>query len=178
MIRFRRKIIAAFLLCASAICGATDRDTQDIPVLTVCQALRDRARYGGQTVIVVGRSVGTSEGSWLDENCGTDLIIEGRKYSFAISTAYAVSEFATPPPKPRGFRWDKRLLKRTLAEVRSTTHLESHARWFAVYGRLETATVRTVAWGPDRLATTSGYGHLGAAPAQMVAGSDCWLRLR
>jgi hypothetical protein len=176
--RFRGKILAAFLLYASAIFGATDRDTKDIPVLTVCQVLRDPARYGGRAVIVVGRSVDTSEGSWLDENCGTDLIIEGRKYPFAISTSYSASEVAPPPPKPRGFRWDKRLIERTLAEVKSTARLESHARWFAVYGRLETATIRTVARGTDRLATRFGYGHLGAAPAQMVARNDCWFRLK
>jgi hypothetical protein len=77
-----------------------------IPVLTVCQALRDAARYAVQPVILVGRSIGTEEGSWLDESCGLNVVIEGRKYPTSISTSYPVSEFAPPPSKPRDFKWD------------------------------------------------------------------------
>src|SRR5258706_16303161 len=108
MVRFKRKFLAAFLLRAAASSVATGQDTTAIPDLTVCQALRDSARYSGQTVIVVGRSVGTNEGSWLDENCGMNLVIEGRKYPTPISTSYVVSQFAPPPQRPQGFRWDKR----------------------------------------------------------------------
>jgi hypothetical protein len=104
----------------------------DIPVLTVCHALRDPARYGGQNVIVVGRSIGTSEGSWLDEDCGPNLMIEGHEYRTTISTAYAVSDFAPPPSKPQRFNWDKSLLKKALAEVKKTTRLKSGAKWYAV----------------------------------------------
>ena len=38
--------------------------------------MRDPSRFGGQTVIIVGRSVGTSEGSWLDEDCGLDRLLK------------------------------------------------------------------------------------------------------
>jgi hypothetical protein len=34
----------------------------------------------GKSVIVVGRSVGTSEGSWLDEHCGMQVMIQGRSF--------------------------------------------------------------------------------------------------
>jgi hypothetical protein len=178
MVRFIRKFLAVFLLHAAVSFGAMGQDTKDIPVLTVCQALRDSALYSGQTVIVVGRSVGTDEGSWLDENCGIDLVIEGRKYPTSISTSYVVSQFAPPPQRPQGFRWDKRRLQQRLADVQQTTRLEGDAHWFAVYGRLETAATRTITLGNGQVATTSGYGHLGSAPAQMVARSDCWLRLK
>jgi hypothetical protein len=178
VIRFRWNFFAGLLLYASASVGAADRDAGGIPVLTVCQALRDSTRYRGQIVIVVGRSVGTSEGSWVDENCGLDLVIEGRKYPTAISTSYVVSQFAAPPSKPHGFKWDKRLLQRTLADVKRTTRLEYGAHWVAVYGRLETAATRTIALGAGQIATTSGHGHLSAASAQIVAGSDAWLTLR
>jgi hypothetical protein len=177
MIRFSRLFLISFLLDAATF-GAADRNTTEIPALTVCQVLRDSARYGGQALIVVGRSVGTSEGSWIDEDCGMNLVIEGRKYPTAISTSYSVSEFAPPPSKPDGFRWDKRVLQRALAEVKRTTRLGYRAHWFAVYGRLETASTRSVTLGIGQLATTSGYGHLNAAPAQIIAGSDCWLKLR
>jgi hypothetical protein len=165
----------AILLCASVLHGTP---SADIPVLTVCQALRDPARYRSANVILVGRLTGTSEGRWLDEDCGLDLTIEGRKYATAISTAYFVSEFAPPPKKPRGFRWNKSLLKMALAEVKKTTRLQPGGTWYAVYGRLETETTRIIARSNSWVKTETGYGHLGSAPAQMVADRNCWLKLR
>ena len=95
------------------------------------------------------------------------------------STSYVVSQFAPPPRRAQGFRWDKRLLQRRLADVQQTTRFrKSGAHWVAVYGRLETAAKRTITRGNGQVAMTSGYGHLGSAPAQMVARSDCWLRLK
>ncbi len=178
MVRLKWTFFPVFLLYAAANFGASDQDTRDTPVLTVCQALRDSARYGGQPVIVVGRSVSTGEGSWLDESCGMDLVIEVRKYPTSISTSYVVWQFAPPPQRPKGFMWDKGLLRRRLADVQKTTRLEGDANWFAVYGRLETAPTRKIALGNGQFAMTSGYGHLGSAPAQMVARSDCWLILK
>jgi hypothetical protein len=178
MIRFRMATFGVIPLSVLASLGAHGADSGDPPVLTVCQALRDPARYGGQTVIIVGRSVGTSEGSWLDEDCGLDLTIEGRKYRTTISTSYSVSEFAPPPMKPKGFNWNMPLLKEALAEVKKTTRLESGAKWYAVYGRLETGATQSVVLSDGRTANTIGYGHLNAAPAQIVANTDCWLKLR
>jgi len=175
MLQFRTATFGAVLLSLVVLHGA---DLGGVPVLTVCQALHDSTRYGGRTVIIVGRSVGTSEGSWLDEDCGLDLTIEGHKYQTIISTAYVVSQFAPPPMKPQGFRWDKRLLKTVLSEVKKTTQLPPGARWYAVYGRLETAATRSFVLSDGRTATTRGYGHLSGAPAQVVAGKDCWLKLR
>ena len=175
MLRLRAAVFGMTLLSATALRGT---DSGDVPVLTVCQALRDPARYGGQNVILVGRSVGTSEGSWLDEDCGIDLTIEGRKYPTIVSTAYVVSQFAPPPMKPRGFRWNKPRLKTALAEVKKTTRMRPAAQWYAVYGRLETAGTRTFVLPDGRTATTNGYGHLSAAPAQMIANTDCWRKLR
>jgi hypothetical protein len=175
MLRFRAATFGWILLSISSLHGA---ESGDIRVLTVCQALRDPGRYGGQNVIIVGRSVGTSEGSWLDEDCGFDLTIGGRKWRTTISTAYSALDFAPPPAKPQGFRWNKPLLKTALAEVKKTTRLQPDAKWYAVYGRLETAATRTFVLSNGRTATTSGYGHLSAAPAQIVANTDCWLKLR
>lgn len=169
----------AFILPAVVVCASSRADTADqtIPVLTVCQVLRNPGQYSGQTVIVVGRSVGTDEGSWLDEECGSKIVIQGRSYEAAISTAYSANDFAPPPRKPKGFKWNKRLLRQALKEVKETTHLERGARWYGVYGRLEAEPTRTINLNNGRTATTAGYTHLSAAPAQIIAASDGYLRL-
>jgi len=161
--------------------GAVDQDGQAanrIPILTVCDALRDPARYGGQVVIVVGRSVGTSEGSWLSEDCGLTLKVEGRTYSATISTAYAVSDFAPPPQIPKSFKWDRPALQQALERVKATTHLESKEHWSAVYGRLETAPTHDIKLGNGGIATIVGYGHLNAAPAQLISPEGGFFRLK
>jgi len=149
-----------------------------IPVLTVCQSLRDPARYSGQTVIVVGRSTATSEGSWLDEECGLKVNSNGRQYPPVISTAYSPGEFAPPPQKTKGFKWDKQLLNRALTEVQRTTKLQPGANWYAVFGRLEAEPSRTIHRGQGLTATIYGYGHLNYAPAQLVFPDHAFHRLK
>jgi hypothetical protein len=163
------------------VVSAVDQDAttaNGIPILTVYDALRDPGRYGGQAVIVVGRSTGRSEGSWLSEDCGLKLKIEGRYYSTTISTAYVRPWFAPPPQKPKSFKWDKTALQHALGRVKATTHLEPKDCWGAVYGRLETAPTYDIPLGNGRVATTVGYGHLNGAPAQLVSPADGFLRLK
>ena len=129
-------------------------------------------------VIIVGRSIGTSEGSWLSEDCGLKPKIEGRTYSATISTAYVVSDFAPRPRKPKTFKWDKPALQHALDRVKTTTHLEPNEHWGAVYGRLETAPTHEIKLRDGRIATIVGYGHENGAPAQLVSPDDGFLRLK
>ena len=169
---------AAVLLLSIAGLAQDRSPAGEVPILTVCQALRDPTRYGGKTVIVVGRAWGTDEGSWLDEGCGLVLKLGDRTFPAAISTTYDASEFAPPPALPKGFKWDKRALQRALDEVQNTTQLQAKAYWCAVYGRLESNPIRHIDLGNGKVATTVGFGHEGGAAAQLVGPSDGVLRLK
>ena len=172
---------AALMLCGATIVGASHQDgiaASAIPILTVCDALRDPVRYGGQVVIIVGRSVGTSEGSWLDEACGLKVVVEGRAYPTIISTAYVASWFAPPPQLPEAFKWDKSALKHALDRVKTTTRLDSKECWGAAYGRLETAPSHEIKLGDGRVGTIYGYGHLNGAAAQLISPEGAFLRLK
>jgi hypothetical protein len=180
MVRFCTVKFLGMVVLGSLLNGAVYGDSapaSKIPILTVCEALRDPGRYAGQTVILVGRSVGTEEGGWLDENCGLNVVIEGRTYPALISTAYVASDFGPPPMKPSRFKWDRHALQRALAQVKATTRLEYKAQFYAAYGRLEASPTREITRN-GRVGTTVGYGHLGGAPAQLIAPADGWLRLR
>ena len=172
------RFVVLALSAQALLCAADGPATNNIPVLTVCQALRDPSRYASQEVIIVGRSVGTDEGTWLDENCGLKVLIQGRTFTATISTTYVASEVAPPPQLPRGFKWDQALLQRALDEVRKTTRLDRGTQWAAIYGRLEAAPVRNVTLGDGRVASTFGYGHLNGAPAQLVGPADGFRRLK
>jgi len=150
----------------------------DIPIITVCEALRDPSRYDRTTIIVVGRSSATGEGSWLDEDCGLKLVIEGRDWPTSISTVYARSEFAPPPQMPKSFKWDKHLLQQKLDQVKITTQLQYKNHWLAVYGRLETHRPREAELDDGRLFIQLGYGHLNGSPAQLIAPENGFFKLR
>jgi Carboxypeptidase regulatory-like domain len=158
------------------------RAASDIPVLTVCEVLRDSARYDGKTVVVVGRSVRTMEGSWLDEECAPQLVIDGRSWRPSVSTAYGVSEFAAPPQEPRGFKWDTGAIQAKLEAVQKTTSLrvyddKSADKWLAVFGRMEAALPRKITLGNGRTGMIDGFGHMAGSPVQLVSPRDGFLQL-
>lgn len=70
------------------------------PVLTVCEALMEPDRYDGKSVVIVARSVGTSEGSWLSEDCGLEVTNAGREFPPVISTSNVLSDIEPPPQLP------------------------------------------------------------------------------
>lgn len=147
MARFALVAVGWWLLASQA-----NAKLDSVPILTVCEALDKAAEYDGKVVIVVGTATGTSEGSWIGEDCPGELVIDGRKWGYAISTAYLDDGDDPPPPLPKGFRWDKKALREKLRAVKETTH-----RW-AVYGRLEAKTTRVEVRGNLRV-TFTGFGH-------------------
>jgi hypothetical protein len=154
-----------------------------IPVLTVCEILRDVGRYDGKPVVVVGQFVATSEGSWLDEECAHQIFVNGRFWDPNISTAYVVSWVAPPPLKPHGFRWDKRAIQAKVEVVKKSTSLrvyEDHSsdRWLALFGRLEAGLPQRIILGDGRTELADGFGHLNGAPAQLISPRDFFLHLK
>jgi hypothetical protein len=159
--------IAIVLAILATRSGAQE---SEIPILSVCEALKDVHKYSGKSLIVVGRSASTGEGSWLDEECGFKVHNDGREFQTMISLAYVRDEFDPAPELPRGFRWNMSLIRQQLVDVQRTTKLrvvkEIHYsdEWLAVYGRFETQLPRKIKGGH-----TDGFGHLSAAPAQLIS---------
>ncbi len=156
---------AVFSVVLFAACRLSRAADDQPPVLTVCEALTYPDRYDGKSVVIVGRSSGTSEGSWLVEDCGLKVMRAEREFPPIVSTAYAESEFEPPPDLPNNFKWNRRLLQAKLDEVKKTTQLRSPTDiWAAVFGRLETKLPHDTFFGE----ITGGFGHLSGAPAQLV----------
>ncbi len=145
-----------------------------VPVVTVCEALSDLSGYNGKTIIVVGRFGHTSEGSWLSEDCESKLVVGGKTWDDSISTSYMRHRVEPPPHLPKGFKWDRELLKNKLKEVQKTTKLvvlkkyNYKDKWLAMFGRFENGVPIRVMKIGDREFTTYGFGHLNSAPAQLV----------
>jgi hypothetical protein len=155
-----------------------------IPILTVCEVLRDLKRYDGMPVIIVGRSSLTNEGSCLSEECGLKVVQANQSFDPIISTAYAASEYAPPPQIPDGFRWEKRRLRQKLDQVERTTQLRRYKdrkyndRWYAVFGRLESQPPRQISLPAGRHADIYGFGHEAASPAELISPANGYLQLK
>jgi hypothetical protein len=163
--------------------AVTDKQASaNIPILTVCEILADVSRYDGSPVIIVGRFSGGMEGSWLDEQCSPQIAVNGRLWPPSISTTYVASEFAPPPHLPRGFKWDRSGVRSKLEQVQRTTRLRpgknNSESWLAMFGRLEAALPRRIIQRDGRQFYADGFGHLSAAPAQLVVPEDGTLRLK
>jgi hypothetical protein len=177
----RSLTIMVLLLAAHGQTAAPD----DVPVLTVCEVLSDLDRYEGKSIIIVGRSSWTDEGSWLTEDCGLRVVRGGREFSNpSISTAYAIKEFAPPPEMPKGSAWDKRLLQQKVAQLKRTTKLHKYRpgkyneHWAAVFGRLEAHLPREWNLENGGHAYSNGFGHEAGSPAQLIASADGFVRIK
>ena len=164
--------------------GDTARSKPTVPVLTVCEALNSLGQHNGKLVIVVGKLVGTDEGSWLREDCDEKIVTDTYTWAHIISLSYLRSEVEPPPRVPRDFNWNRPLLIKKLNQVRRTTRLQILKqdnytdRWFAVFGRFEVRLPLQVALGGGGKLFGSGFGHLNAAPAQLVSADDGYRELK
>jgi len=154
---------------------------RDIPVLTVCEVLRDLKLFNGKDVVIVGRSGWTFEGTFLSEDCEPDgrTTIQGNKW---LSLIY-VSDEDQRSGRQTGFHFDEELLRRKLEEVKRTTRPTSEQkaipksnpfadRWLAVLGRL-VSPVKLLPHRPPHASQSknipgNGFGANGSVPAKVI----------
>lgn len=120
----------------------------------------------------LARFSSTDEGSSLDETCTLKVVAGGRDFQPSISMSYVASDYDAPPQKPSGFVWDERLLQQKLKQVKQTTRLRHNDQRLAIFGRIEDRLPRRISIGNGRYGYTNGFGHLSAAPAQLVSPTD------
>jgi hypothetical protein len=170
-------LYAVFSICAvlaGCVFGQNSDKGSSLPVLTVCEALQHRGELNGKSVIVIGRLASTEEGSWLGEDGDAKIVTDGYTWQNLISLSYRRTIDIGPPQLPTDFDWNQHPLLAKLEQVRRTTKLyvdqDGHytSKWFAVFGRFETAFPLRVGWNGKEL-MGAGFGHLGGAPAQLIA---------
>jgi hypothetical protein len=165
--------LAALLLLA---CSLPLRPEQ-VPVLTVCEALRQLQQYRGRGIIVVGLYGWTMEGGFLSENCVRSSDRTKRSTEELIALRFSPQA----PPLPTGFVWNRAALEARLrqAQIPKRTKIEQHQntgqallpseKRVAVYGRLQSPKVFH---GPIRtragIHSGNGYGANGSVKAALL----------
>jgi hypothetical protein len=131
-----------------------------IPVLTVCEILSQRMHYNGKLVSIQARIHSTDEGAWLDgKNCPGLITTEEHVWPSMISIQTSDADFTSnyeglrklgPKLKPLARRAPEGCVIWTYTGVFETR-----------------ATYEKVSY-PNGSSTYIGFGHLGAAPAQLL----------
>ena len=112
-----------------------------LPVVRVCEIMRDLPSYHGKVVAVVGRFSYREPGRFLSEKVCDSTKSEGHPDPAAIQVLFD-SKSAPKPPAVLSF--DRSLVHKELELIRRETSLASfrfgsqdYDRWAVVYGRIE-----------------------------------------
>ena len=162
--------LLAFWLLAAGRLSCADGP----PILSVCEALRDRLALNGKAIIVVGHLVSSKEGSSLGGDCGRKSSATDEEWGNEIWLGYVVDQVAPSPPLPQELRWSRKIIIPKLPGsvdariLRDEPECRYGTAWAAVYGRLETRAKFPVIRYPTGESTIMGFGHLGGWPAQLI----------
>jgi len=138
-------------------------DAGELRVIPICDLFQDLTAWKGQRIAVRGEVTGTDEGSWLVGRCKGAFYTNGYRwpvslnyagpayYSSSIEPLIRIKEPSTPP---KGFA----VLRGRQNVIRSATYI----------GRLRMRDQYTVLCRERDDHITFGFGHLGAAAAEIV----------
>jgi len=131
-------VLFVMVCLAGAELGAAD---PSLPVVRVCEILRDLPSYHGKVVAVVGRFSYREEGRFLSEATCASAKSEGTPDRTALVVVY---DSKSAPKPPHDLYFDRDLIDKELELIRRQTSLASfrfgsqdYDRWAVVYGRIE-----------------------------------------
>jgi hypothetical protein len=137
------------------------------PVVSVCDALLNRAKYQGQMISIRGLVTGTMEGAWLvGEDCGP-FVAKGYPWPAIISLDGRSSPRSVSLPPAYDEAADARVEK----QVRKLTHGKASVPLIVTYtGIFESFSDlgEAVTAYPNGYIRAVGFGHGCVAPAQLV----------
>jgi hypothetical protein len=153
---------------------------EKIPVVTVCETLNNLSLYNGKSIILIGRFVATSEGSWIsDDDCEPKITTKGYVWDSIISVGYSISGPNSPPSLPANFKWDERLLLSKLKELNDYKRYRIYDTYvhsfIAIFGRLNARLPLKTFKDSRGILNGDGFGHENGAPAQIISNVNHWL---
>jgi hypothetical protein len=159
------------VLITGAALGETQIANKDpIPTIEVCEALSNPEKYDGKMVQIRDRVYGTSEGAaFVGDSCPGIFVTQGKVWPSAVAWTMPTQLAFIIHPVNFSFDWasskklDKKwskLLKRFPARCLAVTYTGMFESWSKDKARKTDPEGHV--WEFD------GFGHLNAAPAQLV----------
>jgi hypothetical protein len=156
------------LLVMASLCAGLFAAEPPLPVVRVCEILRDVPSYDGKVVAVVGRFSFREEGRFLTEKTCDSTKNEGQPGRATILVLY---DSKSAPKPPHDLYFDRSLVDKQLELIRRQTSLASfrfgsqdYDRWAVVYGRVEMNK-------DSAPRSKSSAGEFEPAPARIICSS-------
>jgi len=166
MLQRKCLLTLALLVAATSVAAQTSTNKAPDGFVTVCEVLTNRRSYDGKVVALIGRWSPTDEGFWLADDCENPAKTAHYVWSNIIFLAYDPS---SPSIFAKGPKLDLAAANKKIAKLKARKPTNDKLTWAVVYGRIETKDqLPTVVAGDGKSIFPAGYGHLNAAPAQIV----------
>lgn len=146
---------------------STNQSVTKPTLLTLCEVLADLKSNNGRIVSLVGRLTNTDEGAWLSaDNCPNAHVTA----DFIWPNMVWLREDPSLPSLASKGAIDARRLDEAFVKAKEAAKLRGpNDRWAIVQGIFETRErLETVLSLDGKTVRGYGYGHLNAAPAQLV----------
>ena len=145
----------------------TSEIQEKLKPVTVCEILNNRSSYNGKTVAIIGSFVGTMEGFWINDECLKQIKEGNRVWPNSIFLRY---DPTSPTRLSKGLEVKDIDAKQTIAQLkRRIKPVKGKYYWAVAYGVLETSdNLQTGIAADGKTIIPDGYGHLNAAPAQII----------
>ncbi len=157
------------ILVASGLAVVGVAYGQDSKAISVCDVIKDPLRYNGKMVAVRGYLAQTDEGAWLaEDDCPEPLkAVSGFTYRNLIWLQSAESPLALHRVD---FTLDEKALEQVFRQAERLNRGPKDRLRITYVGLLETwGNIRSCTFiGGDGKEHPGGFGHLGAAPAQLL----------
>jgi len=156
------KFLTVLIMAAPFALGQTRTPAESqIPVLTVCEILSQRMDYNGKLVSIRASIHSTDEGVWLDgKNCPG--LITSDQYAWPSMIAVQTADAKDFTSSYEGLRKLGPKLKRLGWRGPETCIIWTYT------GVFETRATYAKKSYPNGSSIYIGFGHLGAAPAQLL----------
>lgn len=135
-----------------------------LPVIPICDLFQNLVAFKGQRIAVRAENVGTTEGSWLSGNCKSNIITGGHRWPVLISLG--VPDYYGPDASLFRIHEDRRHPDPPGLQSRNNV-----ARTATYVGLLQVKDRYEGICRADGSYVSFGYGHLGAAAAELIVES-------
>ena len=135
-----------------------------LPVIAICDLFQNLVAFKGQRIAVRAENVGTMEGSWLSGNCKSNIITGGHRWPVLISLG--VPDYYGPDSSLFRIHEDRRRANPPGLQSRNNV-----ARTATHVGLLQVKDKYEGICRPDGSYVSYGFGHLGAAAAELIVES-------
>jgi len=138
---------------------------REVPVLTLCEVLKNRMAYQGKRVAIRGEYVAGLEGTWLMAVCPEPLITD--RYVWGHSISLGASDYAAGAPAAAMWMERPPNAPPVLPPEREVPDSRYYRNMITLVGVFRTRSdfrVRCGGWED----TANGFGHLGGSPAELL----------